>query len=221
MPLIVAALVVALMGQAPVATSPPADKPLYRDLLARVMKSDPTVDFTAFRMAYAESPEYAPYAVNLPTLEAIEAALKEKDYARAAELATKALEKNFFALRFHYHAAGAYTELGQTDKAEFHIYVLRGIIRSVLDSGNGKSAETAFHVVSVEETYLVLNALGIRVRSQALARHGESSYDKMSGIDEESGEEVTLWFNVDRPLGALARRLEGKEPKPESKPPGS
>jgi len=51
--------------------------------------------------------------------------------------------------------------------------VFIGLVRSVLGSGDGKSLETAFVVIAIDEEYAVMAALSLRLVSQALVNLGE------------------------------------------------
>jgi hypothetical protein len=74
------------------------------------------------------------------------------------------------------------------------------LVKSVLGSGDGKSPETAFVVIAIEEEYSVLAAFSLTLVSQALVNLGGSAFDRMEVKKRDSDQTVTLYFNVDRPL---------------------
>ena len=47
----------------------------------------------------------------------------------------------------------AYEAMQKPDETEFHRYIINGLVASILESGDGKTAATAFDVVSIEEEY--------------------------------------------------------------------
>jgi hypothetical protein len=78
-----------------------------------------------------------------------------------------------------------------------------GLVDSILSSGDGKTPETAYHVISVDEEYAVLNTLGFKVVKQSLMESKGHSYDKMEVLHMKSKEPGMIYFNVDMPLGKL------------------
>jgi hypothetical protein len=68
-------------------------KPAYESLLERVKKQDSTVDFTALRMAYFDSPKHKWTDSELRS--AMFKALGEKNYDKAIETAGKILNENY------------------------------------------------------------------------------------------------------------------------------
>ena len=93
----------------------------------------------------------------------------------------------------------ALSELGRTQEAEEHVLWYRGLVESVLASGDGKSPQTAFTVISVDEEYAILRALKLRMKSQALTK---GQIDALT-VEGESGE-TTVFFDP----AAHFRRLE-------------
>jgi hypothetical protein len=181
----------------------------YEALLARVKKSDPKVDFTRLRLAYTKSPGYDPYGSDPDLRKGIRTALAKKEFAKVVELAGKALRANYLDIETHLAAHRAYKALKDEEKSRNHRYVLDGLIKSILKSGDGKSPKTAFVVISTDEEYVVLGVLGIRRTSQALVGAAGQKYDRLEGVREETNEEVTLYFNVTRQLQWLERQLKG------------
>lgn len=181
---------------------------IYTDMLAQVKRSDPDLDFTAFRMAYAESSGYDPYFFGLlDQLDQMLAAYDNGDYQRAAELAEGILAQNYHIPDAHMVAYISYDELGQDDKASHHDYFLDGTINSIFDSGDGKSPETAYVVVLIQEEYLLLGVLDVIDAGQSLVEENGHMYDVFEGRDKITNEPVTIYFNVDSPYHSLGEGL--------------
>lgn len=183
--------------------SPAADSSddIYAALLEQVKQADPNFDFTALRMAYAGSEDYDPYSFSaMATKKTMYAALDDKDYETALELANQMLETNYISPDAHVAALYACEGLGQAQEAEFHRYVLKGLIASIMSSGDGKSEETAYVVVLIDEEYLLLDVLGIEHSGQQLAEKDGHMFDMFEGMEKKTNTPVTLYFNVDIPL---------------------
>ena len=180
----------------------------YAVLLEKVKAKDPALDFAALRLAYTETDAYQPYGGDADARKAMFAALNEKNFPRALECAEKLLAKNFLDINAHLGAARAQKELHNDERAEFHRDVGMGLITSILRSGDGKSPETAYVVISTDEEYVLLNFLGIRPSGQSLIHKDQHSYDLMKGTEKDSAETVSIYFNIDKPYGNLSGKIE-------------
>jgi hypothetical protein len=76
-------------------------------------------------------------------------------------------------------------------------------LRSILVTGDGKSAATAYVVIAVEEEYSLMRALGDRPKNQALIHQDDHAFDRMEVTDDKDLPQV-LFFNVDRPTAWLS-----------------
>jgi TonB family protein len=173
----------------------------YPQLLERVKKMDKTVDFTQFRLAYAETSDYDPYGPSRNLLTSMYAAFNGYKYQQAIDLAEKILERNYVSYDAHTVADNAYLALGNREKSDYHRGIAAGLLDSVRKSGDGTSVETAMVVISTREEYLVLQAKGLDPTAQALLHQGGHSYDKLSAVDPKTGEKSEFYFQIDRVFG--------------------
>lgn len=180
----------------------------YAAMLERVRKGEGGVDFGAMRMAYTETADYNPYGGD--ARREMFGALGAKKFDEALSTAERVLEKNYVDLNAHYVAFVANRELGRAERAEFHRAIFAGLVESIQRSGDGKTAETAFVVISTTEEYVLLNVLGLRPAGQALVHDKGHSYDLMTGVDPKTNESVKLFFNIDKPFGWLGNRFKDK-----------
>ena len=179
-------------------------KPAYESLLERVKKADPTVDFAALRLAYADNPP-KDSGTDPDASKAMFAALRDKNYGKALEHAEKIMKANYVDINAHMVAAMAYKEKNDSEKQKFHRYVAEGLIKSILSSGDGKSQKTALTVISTSEEYVILRVYGLMPASQALQSANGHHYDRLDAVNPKTNEKVTLYFNIDRPYGALEK----------------
>jgi Domain of unknown function (DUF4919) len=201
----------------PPAPPAPAEKPAsadqaqkdaaYEALLKKLKGGDRTVDFKELRMAYAESSGYNPYGGDRQARQAMFAAMRAKEWDEALKQSAKILEKNYVDINAHFGAFVANDRKGVTDKADFHKFVLEGLVNSIRDSGDGKGTDKAFVVISTDEEYALLNILGLRPTSQALLNKGGHSYDMLTAVDPKTNEKQDIYFNIDKPFGWLGNSL--------------
>ena len=183
----------------------------YAQLLEKVNAKDPAADFAALRFAFMDADAYSPYGGDTASQNALDAALKEKNYGKAAKLAEKILATNFVDISGHLGASRAQAALKNSEKAEFHRYVGQGLINSILQSGDGKTPQTAYVVISPDEEYALFNYWGFRTSAQSIVHKDGHVYDLMTGTDQKTNEKVCVYFNVDKPYQQITGQVVKKK----------
>jgi hypothetical protein len=178
----------------------PSDK--YQALVARLKQGDITVDFREVRRAYADSPEYTD-ATDSDEVKAMYDAYHRGGYQEALKYSQKLLAKYYLDIDAHQVAFLANRELHVEEEAEFHYRIAHGLIQAIFQTGDGKTPETAWEVLSVHEEYIILQVLGLRPGSQSLMHKGKHSYDELEPVDLKTGQKVILYFNIDKPMEHL------------------
>jgi Domain of unknown function (DUF4919) len=186
----------------------PQDKPpdKYQTLLARLKIGDKTVDFTELRQAYADSPEYAS-GCDPDESKAMLSALRQGDYAQALALAKKILGDCYLDIQAHQVAYVASRKMQHAREANFHRFIVHGLLEAIFHSGNGKSPETAWVVLSTDEEYVILRVLRLAPASQSLLNSGGHAYDRLDAVDPRTQQKVSLYFNIDRPMQYLQKAI--------------
>ncbi len=191
----------------PLPAQPAVSKPSYEDLLAQVKKQDPAVDFKELRLTYTETKQYTPYGNNRDARNTMFAAIQAKDYDKALAQSELILSGNYVDLFGHFGAFAAHRELGHPEKSTHHKYVLDGLFKSIRESGDGKSTDTAIVVISTDEEYAFFSLMGLKLSSQALMHDKGHAYDQMTVLDPETNKQSVLFFNIDKPFNWLGKSL--------------
>src|SRR5258708_2111074 len=142
----------------------------YEALLERVKKQDQSVDFRELRLAYTDTKSYGPYGGDVVSRQKMFASLKANEYDKALESATTILTGNYLDIMGHFGSFVAHRELCHADLSTYHRFVFEGLLNSIKKSGDGKTMETAFIVISTDEEYALFNYLGLRPTDQALVK---------------------------------------------------
>ena len=193
--------------QAAVQAQKPAEKVSYETLLERVKKQDPAINFQELRFAYTETKQYSPYGGGSETRKTMFAALNAKQYAQALASSEKILAANYLDINAHFGAFVANRELGRPEKSDYHKNIFQKLLKSISDSGDGKTMETAFVVISTDEEYALFSFMGARPTTQALIEDKNHHYDKMTVTDPENNQTITYYFNIDKPFNWLGNSL--------------
>jgi hypothetical protein len=181
------------------------DNSEYRQLVERVKRGDKEVDFIRLRFAFAEWLCDYKGKTEAPNREAMVAAFKAEDFAKAVELVEVVLDYEFVQLGLHRAAADAYQKLKNQPKADFHTAVADKLLNALLTSGDGKTAETAYRVLTIREEYFVMKQLGYRVTMQALVTTTDKAYDVLSGHDDKTNKDVSVYFDISSFFGGCKR----------------
>src|SRR6266480_2380735 len=179
----------------------------FAALLERAKKSDATLDFKELRMAYTETADYSPYGGDRETRKKMFAALNAGEFDAAVESAEKILAKNYVEINAHFVAYVAHRESGRAEKATFHKFMFDGLVKSITGSGDGKTAETAYVVITTDEEYSLFNILGLRPAGQSLITRNGHSFDRMTATNPKTNETVVYFFNIDKPFNWLGQSL--------------
>jgi hypothetical protein len=173
----------------------------YERLVEHAKAGDKTVDFRELRLAYANSPNYESGPDTDPQKKAMWAALNGRDFAKALKTADVVLAINYVDMDAHFAEYVAHRELKEQELADLHNFILRGLLKSIADSGDGKTPETSFQVIEVHEEYVFLRTMGVGLpEKQSLLQKNGHSYDAITFEDPASKQKVTLYFNVDIPV---------------------
>lgn len=197
--------VISISAQTAQETPKPTEKTKYDLLLEKVKQKDPSVNFTELRHAFYESPNYNPYAPMM-TYRPLNAAIAQKNYEEALKIAESVLAKNFVEVNAHMAAQIAYQETGNAERAEFHKFIVDGLLNSIKSSMDGKSKEKAFEVISINEEYGLIRSLGLRPIKQAMLEDKGHRYDVITVIDPQTNQESLIYFNIDKPLNWQSRK---------------
>ncbi len=179
----------------------------YSELLG-VAKLDPdTVDFKELRSAYAMSPDYAPYALDKEGLALLNQAHGEGNAQMMATMAERLLKSNYLDIDAHLAAAAAYKGIGDAVRSSYHAKFWKRLLDSIVASGNGRTCQTAFTVISVAEEYALLKALRIQPVSQSLMDAGGHHFDVFEYVNGQTGETMEMYFNIDLPTAWLGKNV--------------
>jgi len=159
-------------------------------------------DFTALRQAWAADEAMQEVAETPERDEELARAMAENDHQTVARIAGEMLAEAPLSIRLHMLASTAMELTGDAAGCERHKELAKGLVQSILGTGDGLSIETAFHVVSVEEEYAVVSLFGVEPTDQAFQEVDGRSYDVISVVSEDGSQEGQIFFNVDAVVGA-------------------
>lgn len=180
----------------------------YDVLLAKVKAGDQAADFQELRFAYTETPQYNPYGgVKLDYGKQMFDAYKTGQNDKALEYAAAILKDNYVDIDAHMLSAMVYKKTGNAEREKYHRFITSSLIKSIMKSGDGIKPETAFWVITVNEEYVLLQALGLKFESQSKISLNGHDYDKVKVTDPETGKKLEIYFCIDKPYQWLSKSM--------------
>jgi hypothetical protein len=186
----------------PAAAFDGASEARYQTLLAAAKASgDPPVDWSALRLAYADSAEFDLSGDRTDQArKAMFAALNAGDDKAALIQAKLILDQDYVDIDAHVAADLAYQHVGDVASAKREHDIALGLLRSIR-TGDGATPQTAFTVISVGEEYATMRAFDLKVTDQALIQAAGHSYDRLNTTDSD-GKTQSFYFLIDRIIAA-------------------
>lgn len=151
--------------------------------------------FVRVRDLYTKLPSYNPNEIFQLKFSEFATRLEAGDKTLAADL--KAYSAKHLALpEIHSRTATFYKKLGDEKSFTYEMWLLKGLLGALMKSGDGHGPKTAYQVITVSEEYLIARNK-IEVSGQSVRHADGHSYDILTGKSKNTGEPVSLWFNID------------------------
>jgi hypothetical protein len=207
----IAVLVCSSVSSALVRDDQGAARAQYAELAAKVRTGDLAIDWQALRVAAVIGVVGNPQ--DFQVVKDGYGALGKGKFENALVIAKEVEDHNIADADAHYVAWRSLVELGRQDDAEKERMLLAALMNSIMKSGDGKSAETAWFAATIREEYLVMQMmLDVQFESQHSQKIGDHFYDVVT-VKDQSGKETILWFNTDtdfRRMQAITDRFNQK-----------
>ncbi len=180
---------------------------LYTELVRRAEAGE-AVDFGVLRRAWLHGPAMKPDARREKIPELRRAMFKELredgDFAVVLARAQEILDIEYVNHDAHRGRRVACEQLKAPCEQLSRTTAL-GLLRSVVEGGDGESCGTAWPVITIDEEYFVLRMLGAEFKQQELVSSEGNACDAMLTLYK--GQEKTFYFEVTEVLMARARQL--------------
>lgn len=162
------------------------------------------VDFDALRTEYGARDDYARVCESGNPTRELESRMQASDVVHVIDAADRWLKQCPVDGRVHMLRAYALTLLGRENEADAHRRWAQGLLRSILATGDGKTPETAWRTISIDEEYFLVLITGARPVSQALDP-GPPPRDVVV-VETPNGSHVRVYFNPEAHFARLERR---------------
>lgn len=175
----------------------------FDTLLEEALADPDGADYPALRNSYASTYLYLPYGRDQRGLEDLHRLIEAEEWDDAREIVEVLLATDPLSISLRFAYAHVLEAIGEDWEATSQRTFADGLLRAILRSGDGRTPETAFHVLDLRETYLVVHTLGYRVNRTQLAQVGGEWIDLVEARGPEGDRE--LYFNVTLPQSWLVQ----------------
>ncbi|MBW1879479.1 MAG: DUF4919 domain-containing protein [Deltaproteobacteria bacterium] len=174
----------------------------FETLLEEALADPERADFVTLRMAYAQSLAYLPFGREQGEVEELHRRMAAERWDEALDLVELLLESDPLSIPLRFAYAHVLEEDNDEVEAGFQRTFANGLLRTVLGSGDGRTAESAIQVLDMREMYLVLDVMGLRAIRSQLTQAGTEWIDQVGAKGRDGERDV--FFNVSIPQGWLA-----------------
>jgi hypothetical protein len=179
----------------------------YPKLISRLAQFDTTLNIEDYRhlyYGYLFQNEYKPYW-NSPDEEKLvkfyrSEKIEEKDYDEIIKLASHSIEEFPFDLRQMNFLGYIYHLKGDDEMAKKVSYRFQGSFGAIMSSGDGKTCESGYHVISVSHEYVMLSMFQFQMKQQSFT--GDCDYLEL--VKDERNIDG-IYFNIEK---LFAKNLE-------------
>lgn len=147
-------------------------KPSAKPAAAAVPDTTATVDFGRLRDEYGDRDDFDALCVKGRPLQQFVELINGQRYAEALAISQPWSVQCPVDIDARFVNAVALVELGREGESAEDVRWYKGLVDSVMASGDGRTPDTAFVVISIEEEYAILRVLRLRPLSQKLSDEG-------------------------------------------------
>ena len=156
------------------------------------------INYVDFRDSYLKSKQFGIKGSAYDSLKKqVYSEIKLKNYQEVIRLTKAMLSIDYTSFFAHKYLQQTYKILGDTINRNKYHDIEFGLLLSITKSGDGKTCETGWHVIQIEEEYFILNMLGAELQTQSLISSGKNMCDKMV-IKNDKGEIMTYYFEINK-----------------------
>lgn len=174
----------------------------YLSIVEKIKKGEDTeTDYTKLRMLYTQTSWYEPESKERDdNISQMVHAWVDQRYDEAIQIGNQLLEEDYLNPFVHDLFAKVYKETGKGNML-FHLLMFINITSSISESGDGKSFETAYKVISSweEKGMMTLNQVTPVEQVIEPTIHDGHYYHVIQVKADETNEKSDLYFNIDIP----------------------
>jgi hypothetical protein len=180
----------------------------YSAYVKRLEAGETNLNYTDFRESFLESEQFKVAGGQVTELQTLRKEMHElmrnKKYAEIIDITRKMLTIDYTDMEAHKILQQTYKILGDMQNSKKYHDTELGLLNSIIKNGDGKTCETGWPVIQINEEYFILRMLGARLERQSIDHTG-GLCDKME-VQTDKGETVVYYFDISRVFEGYKRR---------------
>jgi hypothetical protein len=202
-PTIFSCLVLLVSHTARAETSSSVAVPPYHDKYSKLVKQleagQTNINYSELRESFLESEQFKTASRQKPDLNTLRKEMHElMQKSKSAEIigvTKKMLSIDYTDMEAHKILHQTYKILGDPANSKKYHDIEFGLLNSIIKKGNGKTCQTAWPVIQINEEYFILQMLGAKLLKQSVDNTG-GLCDKMDVHTDEGNN--TYYFEISK-----------------------
>jgi len=177
----------------------PSFQDTYSDYVKKLESGETNIDYQDFRYSFLKSEQYNLAQAASKEFDSLKremyVQMNAANHSEIIQITKQLLSIDYTDMMAHKILRQTYKIIGDTANAAKYKTIQFGLMNSILQKGDGKSCETAWPVIKVEEEYFILEMVGAKLKEQTLVQDG-GICDKMDF--KVDGKNKTFYFEVSK-----------------------
>lgn len=184
-------------------------KNYYPKLLKKYHNTDTTLTIDQYKLlyyGYTFHRDYNPYD-DIPLSDSLTIYKENNDFEKMLLLGKKINRNHPFYLEAIFNIFIAYKQLNNVDAATIWHNKYMKIIQTIFSSGDGKTAENAFVIISIRDEYELLSVMGLKPEKQQLIE----KCDRITITKPNKLNIDYLYFNIEKLIENIGKQNPAKD----------
>lgn len=184
-----------LFGQSEVVIPDLGDQ--YSEYVKGLESNNVDINYQDFRFSFIKSKQFGIASKEAKEISRLKSEMEEQmntlNYEGIISRAKQILSIDYTNMMAHKILSQTYDMMDDVVNAEKYEAIQMGLLKSIIQNGDGKSCATGWPVVQVSEEYFILDMLGVELKRQSIISR-DGLCDKMEVTDD--GKSVVYYFDI-------------------------
>ena len=189
-----------IFGQSHTKIKVPQFEDEYSKTVSVLENGETDIDYKKFRESFLKSPQFKIAKEKRSKINELEKEIYKEmsnsNYEEIKKLTKEILSIDYTNMNAHKILRQTYKILEDSTNAHKYKTIQFGLLKSIVNNGDGKTCETAWPVIQVSEEYFILDMLDSELIEQNVDNNG-GICDKMKVVNSE-GEKSTYYFEISK-----------------------
>jgi hypothetical protein len=169
----------------------------YSAFVTQLEAGQTSINYVEFRESFLESEQFKAAGKQIPDLSTLRKEMHElmrkSKYAEIIDVTKKMLSIDYTDMEAHKILHQTYKILGDMPNSQKYHDIEFGLLNSIIKKGDGKTCQTAWPVIQINEEYFILEMLGAKLQKQSVDNTG-GLCDKME-VQTDQGKHI-YYFEI-------------------------